>query len=334
MEPVSPKSKPVPRNRSLHASAFLQIEKPEILQQYSIVGTGKKWGGNVRSQNPGPERVFEAYGFSRVYLEECRSENVDSLDAKVIAAFKKEIQEQKAEYHAGQVKGVPVVGAGDGPWGTALTDPLSEHQADGLFDGSVRLYIASWAIWKDQHGVEDTAVDCRWLQPLPKRQYSKEEIVWHYCQSDTAPTFTSRTGFVFVRPGLVNAQGEREYFIIPSQLKRPLFNVDVVLLNGLAGGATTHFDEIDPRPATTNTFPPTVVWKASLTALKEESLQFEIQSRDADFEIILDVHPTGPDAFPDFYTQVVDRTAQKTVLQCKTANLKIEFPNIKPTVCP
>lgn len=162
-----------------HNKFFIQINKPEILQQYSNIVPGKQWGGNVRSYNPGPERLFNVFGFSKAYVEA----SAESSDTKVTAKFRSAVEQAREQYLSGKIVGMPEVGVGDGPWGTVLTDPLTEEQVNGIFDGSVRIYIASWAIWRDGQNNVDTAFKCLWLQPLPKRAYSKSEIIWHFCES-------------------------------------------------------------------------------------------------------------------------------------------------------
>jgi hypothetical protein len=163
-------------SRPEHTTAFLQIQKPEILQQYSLIAPAKQFGGNIRSQNPGPERVFQAFGFTRIYVENVN----DDTDKNVRIKFEKELYPKRKDYLAGKIKG-PEIGVGLGIWGTVTTPPLTQEQFDGLVSGSVRIYFVSWLAWTDVNGKKDSTYDCRWLQ-TPTGPYKKDEIVWHFCQ--------------------------------------------------------------------------------------------------------------------------------------------------------
>lgn len=173
---IADRPQPVPA----HTTAFMQIERPEILQEFSDFAPGKQWGGNVHSTNPGPQRLFNVYGFSKSYVMRVGQEP-DKTDTRVLSEFTTEIGRIRLQYFAGKIKGLPQQGVGSGPWTTVLTDPLSASQIDGFFDVLVRIYFASFVIWQDSNGHSDYAIDCRCLQPLPRRPYSKTEIVWHFC---------------------------------------------------------------------------------------------------------------------------------------------------------
>jgi hypothetical protein len=172
---------PVVRSNKIHTRSFMQIEGPDILQQYSFIAPGKQWGGNIHSTNPGPDRLFDVLGFSMAYVVGV-SDQTRNYDREVRAQFRRDLSTTQNDYSRGAIKGVPQQGIGSGPWTTVLTKPLTQEQCDGLFDGTTTIYIVSWCIWKDSLGHTDTATDCRSLQPLPKRSYSKKDIVWHYCQ--------------------------------------------------------------------------------------------------------------------------------------------------------
>ena len=164
-----------------HNIGFMQIEKPEILQEYSIISPGKQWGGNVHSTNPGPGRLFNVFGFSRAYVVDV-SQSGRNYDKEVTARFNADLFSTRRAYLHRQIKGLPEQGIGGGPWTTVLTEPLTPKECNGLVDGTVTIYFVSWCTWKDSEGRLDTATDCRWLQKLPQRAYSKSEIVWHYCE--------------------------------------------------------------------------------------------------------------------------------------------------------
>ena len=165
----------------LHTKSFMQIERPVIRKEYSIIAPGKQWGGDIHSSNPGPGRLFNVFGNPRAYVVDVRQPG-RNYDKEVLSQFNADLRDARRAYRQGKIKGLAEQGIGSGPWATVLTEPLTQRQCDGIFDGNVTIYFVTWFIWKDSEGHTDTATDCRWLQKLPKRDYLKNEIVWHYCQ--------------------------------------------------------------------------------------------------------------------------------------------------------
>ena len=161
---------------SQRTTVFLQFEKPEVLQQYSLIAPGKEFGVNIRSYNPGPKRVFHAYGYTKSYVKEAGI----STDDEVKEAFEKEIEPIRKTYFAGGLSG-PEKGVGPGIWTTAWTPPLTEKQVAGTIDGTVRIYFVSWLAWTDEENRKDSAFDCRWLQKFERFPYSQKDIIWHFC---------------------------------------------------------------------------------------------------------------------------------------------------------
>jgi len=159
-------------------TGFLQFDRIEIRQETSYLAAGKQFGGNFYSRNPGPTRVFNAYGYSKSFVMEVG----DDTDRLVQSLFEQQIRAIREDYLAGKIKG-PEQGIGQGLWTTVLTEPLTQEQVDGILKGTVRIYFVTWLAWSDQQGGKDFSYDCRWLQGYTlKAPYKEREIVWHYCQ--------------------------------------------------------------------------------------------------------------------------------------------------------
>jgi len=94
--------------------------------------------------------------------------------------FEKRLNGQRERYLAGEITG-PEQGVGHGLWTTILTEPLTKHQAQGILNGTARIYFATWFAWTDADGHKGWSYDCRWLQSFKEFPYKKEDIVWHYC---------------------------------------------------------------------------------------------------------------------------------------------------------
>jgi hypothetical protein len=95
--------------------------------------------------------------------------------------FQKEIQKQKLTIRQKKVEGQKF-GVGNGfAWRTVSTAPLSDEQAAGIVNGQTRLYLMTWAIWKDSRNKNADLETCEWLQAPSSTDLNKEQLVWHVC---------------------------------------------------------------------------------------------------------------------------------------------------------
>ena len=164
-------------SRSRSDEGFLQFDRIEILQDYSYLAPGKQFGGDFYSRNPGPGRVFNAYGYSQAFIADVDEET----DHRVRILFDQKISPIRAQYLEGKIKG-PEEGVGQGIWTTVLTHPLTQGELEGILKGTTRIYYVSWLAWTDSEGHKASAYDCRWLQAHTlAAPYKKEDIVWHFC---------------------------------------------------------------------------------------------------------------------------------------------------------
>ena len=168
---------PSPLERPPTPTGFLQFDKFEIQGQFSEIAEGKQFGVSIYSRNPGPTRVLNAFGYSKAFVEPMDQ----STDQRVQAAFEERVASLRKDQAAGRLKG-PEQGIGMGLWTTVLTDPLTQEQAAGIVNGTRLVYFVSWLAWTDSEGHVQSAYDCRWLQPFSHVPYSREDVVWHYCQ--------------------------------------------------------------------------------------------------------------------------------------------------------
>ena len=171
-------------NKKKHTRAFLQIDKPHIVElpEYSTIGVGEKLGFNIAMHNTSSERLFKIAGGKKMYI----IEHPDSYsDKNIIELGRKEQKVFNQKYESGEITGRAEMGKSN-MWGTVWTEPLSEKQCTGLLDGSTRIYIVTWGAWHDAEDNIDTAFSCEWLQALPPKPlgstYFTRDLVWHPCQ--------------------------------------------------------------------------------------------------------------------------------------------------------
>jgi hypothetical protein len=61
-------------------------------------------------------------------------------------------------------------------WTTLQVGPLADGDIDKILRGEMRLYLLSWARWKDE---PQDYVNCVWMQPPATTKLS--DLVWHIC---------------------------------------------------------------------------------------------------------------------------------------------------------
>jgi hypothetical protein len=175
-------------NQQKHSKSFFQADPPYFCggADCSLVVPGKTIRFNMAWKNAGSERLFDAFSFSRLYVV---ADPNGLSDTEVIQHFNQLLKPQKEEYLSGKFKNIGEIGIGHYIWQSPYFGPLSEKQCNGLFDGSVRIYILSWCAWKDNEGTQDSALSCLWLSPLPSRDHDiyskKDNLAWHQCQEVT-----------------------------------------------------------------------------------------------------------------------------------------------------
>jgi hypothetical protein len=161
-----------------HPTGFLQFDTPVVTTAYDIIGADKQFGINMRSRNNSPERVLRSFGHSHVYLETAE----DQSDKVVLSKFSEEIKGFRTKYISGAINGPEVAAGAHGIWGTVLTHPLTEDEAQGIISKKLRLYYLSWLVWTDLQHRMDWSNDCRWLQVPDNSQESSAGLVWYFCQ--------------------------------------------------------------------------------------------------------------------------------------------------------
>jgi hypothetical protein len=161
------------------ATGFLQISNIAIPTQFSTIAPGKQFGINLYSGNPTPTRLFDVFGFSKVYVEKVDAD----VDRRILKKFAEDSALARKQYSDRTVTGQDT-GMNLGIWTTELTPPLTQSDVDGFFKGSVRFYIVTWLAWRDSNAGAyiDSLNDCRWLQPEPNTNtYNAQSSVWHLC---------------------------------------------------------------------------------------------------------------------------------------------------------
>jgi hypothetical protein len=107
-------------------------------------------------------------------LEKTSEKELRRIFSVEVEKAKKDIVQKKFEGHK--------LGIGNGIiWSTASSSPLTEAQVNGLVTGQTRLYVLSWATWKDSNNRVGSLETCQWLQAPTSLDLSSQQVVWHLC---------------------------------------------------------------------------------------------------------------------------------------------------------
>jgi hypothetical protein len=155
-------------------SGFIQFDRTELVDNPSTIEPGRRLGFNVFLTNPGkyPARRAE---------RETRYELVASTEAakkQVESKFDKRIAIRRREHPVR----IADIGAIHGVWSTIGQESLSDQDAAGILDGSLRVYILWWAKWDDPLSKNPSARGCWWLQQPSDKVIATDKLIWHFCE--------------------------------------------------------------------------------------------------------------------------------------------------------
>ena len=148
----------------------------QILPEMSDIEEGKRFGVNIILHSV-LSRVFNVRAFSEIRIEY----NVaPETDRYVFQTFVKTTARER-----GIMLTDGSVGTHLGPnevfYFTRELPPFTKQQVEAIISGKARIYILTWATWRDLENRQPQLYDCLWLQSLPLNPYKKGTPVWHVC---------------------------------------------------------------------------------------------------------------------------------------------------------
>jgi hypothetical protein len=164
-------------------TGFLQIAGIEIVTKIPVkdspISIDTKF--TVKGTQPIHGTYMAESAILADYHKSPDEETERKAEQEIRKLFKKEIQKQKIMIRETKLEGRKF-GVGNGfAWNTVNTSPLTEEQAAGIMNGQTRLYVMTWAIWKDSRNKSGDLETCAWLQPPLSMDLTKEQLVWHVC---------------------------------------------------------------------------------------------------------------------------------------------------------
>jgi hypothetical protein len=156
-------------------SGFIQFDRTELVDNPSTIEQGSRLAFNVYITNAGTAPVRNArrlVGFEY-------GGNTKAEENRVEKNFDRDVQAKRKEYRRGMR--IDDIGSGHGAWATVGEQSMSETNAMGVLDGSIRIYIFWWAEWDDLSSKQPYARGCQWLQKPPTKVLTPANLIWHFC---------------------------------------------------------------------------------------------------------------------------------------------------------
>ena len=162
-----------------YPSGFIQWDHAELLDDPSVIASGRRLGFNVYLTNPTSNLVKNPRKQMFFDIDDSTPEG----EARVRAKFAKQVMDGEVDYRTSR-KSLGVIGAGHGVWSTIGEQALTEDHAKGVLDGTLSVYILWWAKWDDSESTNPSGMGCWWLQkPEPGvTQFTAKNLTWHFCE--------------------------------------------------------------------------------------------------------------------------------------------------------
>jgi len=168
---------------STEPSGFLQMGGLEIVSK--TIQANAPITINVKYLFEGTEPIHDEYSSEMAVLvdhDDILDERQEQKDEEYLRRVFERRTKQQRELTVRQKPPGKKLEVGNGfLWKTVATAPLTEKQSTGIVAGQTRLYVFTWARWKDSGNRSADLETCQWLQRPLSANLADERIVWHMC---------------------------------------------------------------------------------------------------------------------------------------------------------
>jgi hypothetical protein len=159
-------------------NGILQIDKLEPATDHNEIAEGKTIEVNVVYKNVGTQPLHAKFSYEGIGFVSTSVPHAEEDARKHFTeARKKQLKSDLASKFAGSDVGVNIP-----VYRTAVSSALTQAQADGIMDGSGRIYLMVWATWKDSHNQSGKFDACYFLQQPSTRTMTSNNAIWHTCE--------------------------------------------------------------------------------------------------------------------------------------------------------
>ena len=157
----------------------VQIYGVKMLTPKVVAGSPISMNAGLTAK--GNQSVHDVFSFYMAAFVDYHKGEDPKAEQSLRSMFEGTVVEQKKMVAEKKLHGQPLGTGNLVMFKTVDTPPISKTQVQGLLSGATRMYLLTWAAWKDVNGQDGTLSACQWLQPPSSLNIGKEELVWHSC---------------------------------------------------------------------------------------------------------------------------------------------------------
>lgn len=137
---------------------FLQLETTELIAGETSLSVGKSFRKNFHLFNRGGRPVHDSQAWGGFII----AEPALNTDEHIQQIFKKGIDDGYTKFvlHTGSI------GVNREMWNTAVSEPITQEQIDGLMSKKLRLWFLVGAVWKTENNTQQSEYWCDWVDGL------------------------------------------------------------------------------------------------------------------------------------------------------------------------
>ncbi len=154
---------------------YLQLDRREFVFGNATLEVGKSLHENLHFVNHGMTPVRDAHLWPMLTYVDVKANGPDS-DIKMQKLWNKAID---VAWNRWKNSGGQAIGVGQEMWQTAVSEPLTQLELDGLANGDGKLYVLATAVWRENRKRKDWLV-CEWTTNLTFPA-ALNSAAWHYC---------------------------------------------------------------------------------------------------------------------------------------------------------
>lgn len=168
-------AKSVPNGPQYHndSGGFMQLEKKEILRTSdTLLRVGERFQMNYHLFNRGNRPVLDTQSWGMLICLDAKK----NPDSRLMTVLRKGIEDAYTKFKGGG----PTIGVGQEQWSTAVSEPLTAEQLEGLKKGTYKMYFTVGMAWNNENHEVFYSYFCSWFSDLNSSADLKQ-AVWHFC---------------------------------------------------------------------------------------------------------------------------------------------------------
>ena len=156
--------------------SYLEIKSINVGNEKRVIQADRVFAVNIFFEQVGEARLESVRNFATLTV------GSEKEETNIVKHFRKQVvaADKRTSLLFGQATGTPVYGRKF--YGSAFTPVLTANQAIGILDGTQRLYLNTWASWKDPNGSKGRVGECSWFMKPVSAEVAPGSLALHSCE--------------------------------------------------------------------------------------------------------------------------------------------------------